>query len=180
MVVITDGSQPIGNGIGPALEARDVMWVLENDLRQPFDLREKSVKMAGLLLEIGGKAKKGTGAKKALEILESGAAYKKMIEIIKAQGGKKVKADNIKIGKFRYNFKANKSGLIVHIDNESISKIARFAGAPLDKSAGIYLHKHVKDSVKKGDKIFTIHAKNRQKLKYAVNVLKKTDGVVIK
>jgi len=180
MVVITDGSQPIGNGIGPALEARDVMWVLENDLRQPLDLREKSVKMAGLLLEIGSKAKKGAGAKKALEILKSGAAYRKMIEIIKAQDGKKIKADDIKIGKFRYNFKANKSGLIIHIDNESISKIAKAAGAPLDKGAGIYLHKHVNDSVKKGDKIFTVHAKNKQKLKYAVNVLKKINGIVVK
>ncbi len=179
-VVITDGSQPIGNGIGPALEARDVMRVLENNSRQPFDLRKKSVKMAGLLLEMGGKAKKGAGTKKAMNILESGAAYRKMIEIIKAQGGKKIKAGNIKIGKFEYNLKANKSGLIAHIDNESISKIAKAAGAPLDKSAGIYLHKHVKDSVKKGDKIFTIHAKNKQKLSYAINILKKTDGVVIK
>ena len=180
MVVITDGSQPIGNGIGPALEARDVMWVLENDLRQPFDLREKSIKMAGLLLEIGDKAKKGAGAKKALEILKSGAAYKKMIEIIKAQGGKKIKAEDIKIGKFAYNFKANKSGLIIHIDNESISKIAKAAGAPLDNGAGIYFHKHVKNFVKKGDKIFTIYAENKQKLKYSINLLKKTDGVVVK
>ena len=180
MVVITDGSQPIGNGIGPALEARDVIWVLENDLRQPLDLREKSIKMAGLLLEIGGKAKKGTGAKKAVEILNSGAAYSKMIEIIKAQGGKKIKAEDIKIGKFAYNFRAERQGTITHIDNESISKIARAAGAPLDKGAGIYLHRHVKDNVKKGDKIFTIHAKNKQKLNYAINVLKKTDGVVVK
>ena len=156
------------------------MWVLENDLRQSLDLREKSIKMAGLLLEIGGKAKKGAGTKKAMEILESGAAYKKMIEIIKAQGGKKIKAEDIKIGKFAYNFRANKSGLITHIDNESISKIAKAAGAPLDNGAGIYLHKHVKSSVKKGDKIFTIYAENKQKLKYSVNLLKKIDGIVVK
>ncbi len=180
MVVITGGSQPIGNGIGPALEARDVIWVFENDLRQPLDLREKSVKMAGLLLEIGGKAKKGAGAKKALKILESGSAYRKMMEIIKAQGGKKIKAEDINIGKFAYNFRAKKSGVITHIDNKSISKIARAAGAPLDKGAGIYLHKHVKEHIKRNEKIFTIHAKNRQKLSYAVNVLKKTDGIIIK
>ncbi|MBU1204888.1 MAG: AMP phosphorylase [Nanoarchaeota archaeon] len=179
-VIITDGSQPVGNGIGPGLEARDVLWVLKNDSKQPLDLREKSLKMAGLLLEMGGKAKKGAGTKKAFDILNSGAAYRKMIEIIKAQGGKKIKADNIKIGKFRYNFRAKRSGVVTHIDNDSISKIARAAGAPLDKGAGIYLHKHVKDSVKKGDKIFTIYAKNKQKLNYAINVLKKTDGIVVK
>jgi len=179
-VVITDGSQPIGNGVGPALEARDIMWVLENNSRQPFDLREKSVKMAGLLLEMGGKAKKGTGFKKALEILESGAAYKKMIDIIKAQGGKKIKADNIKIGKFVYKFKSNKSGIIAHIDNNSISKIAKAAGAPLDKGAGIYLYKHVKEHVKMNEIVFIIHAENKQKLNYAINVLKRIDGIVVK
>jgi len=179
-VIITDGSEPIGNGIGPALEARDIMWVLENNPRQPFDLREKSVKMAGILLEMAGNVKKGAGTKKALKILNSGTAYKKMIDIMKAQGGKKIKADNIKIGKFIYKFKADKSGIIAHIDNNSISKIAKTAGAPLDNGAGIYLNKHVKNSVKKGDKIFTIHAENKQKLMYAINIIKKTDVVVIK
>ena len=179
-VAITNGSEPIGNGIGPALEARDIMWILENDLRQPLDLREKSVKMAGILLEMGRKAKRGTGTKKAMGILESGAAYKKMIEIIKAQGGKKIKADDIKIGKFAYKFEANKSGTIVHIDNESISKIAKAAGAPLDNGAGIYLHKHVKDNVKRNEKIFTIYAENKQKLKYAINLLKKIECVIVK
>jgi thymidine phosphorylase len=38
-VIITDGRQPIGIGIGPMLEARDVMQVLENDPRTPDDLR---------------------------------------------------------------------------------------------------------------------------------------------
>jgi len=179
-VIITDGSQPIGNGIGPALEARDVLWVLKDDPRQPLDLREKSIKMAGIMLEMGGKARMGDGFRKALEIVDSGAAYKKMMEIIKAQGGKEINPDKIKIGKLRYEFKANKSGTVKYLDNNSISKIARSAGAPLDASAGVYLHKHVKDRVKKGEKILTIYAENKQKLSYAIDVLKKTDGVIIR
>ena len=179
-VIITNGSQPIGNGIGPALEARDVLWVLKDDPRQPLDLREKSVRMAGIMLEMGGKARKGEGFRKALEIVDSGAAYRKMMEIIKAQGGKEISPDKIKIGKLRYEFKADKSGIVKYLDNNSISRIARSAGAPHDASAGVYLHKHVKDRVKKGEKILTIYAENKQKLSYAVDVLKKTDGVVIK
>ena len=41
-IILTDGSQPIGNGIGPLLEAEDVMAVLRNDPLAPEDLRKKS------------------------------------------------------------------------------------------------------------------------------------------
>ena len=50
-VVITDGRQPVGNGIGPVLEARDVMRVLRNDPRAPTDLRQKALRLAGRMLE---------------------------------------------------------------------------------------------------------------------------------
>jgi len=103
-----------------------------------------------------------------------------MMEIIKAQGEKERNPDKIKIGKLRYEFKANKSGTVKYLDNNSISRIARSAGAPLDASAGVYFHKHVKDRVKKGEKILTIYTENKQKLSYVIDVLKKTDGVIIR
>jgi len=42
-VVVTDGNQPIGNGVGPLLEAIDVMRVLHNKDDAPKDLRRKSL-----------------------------------------------------------------------------------------------------------------------------------------
>ena len=179
-VVLTDGTQPIGNGIGPALEARDVLYVLLRDKKRPLDLEEKSVMMAGILLEMGGKAKPGEGKKKAQEILDSGEAYSKIIEIIKAQCGKEISPEKIKIGNFKFDFVAAKSGKIRLINNSSISKIARVAGAPQDNGAGIYLYKHVGDSVKKGEKIFTIYAHNKIKLNFAIKTLNQLDGIVIK
>src|SRR3989338_3746638 len=71
-VIITDGSQPIGNGIGPVLEARDVLAVLNGN--GPEDLRKKSIYMAGKLLEM---ASVKNGEKAATEILDSGKALKK-------------------------------------------------------------------------------------------------------
>jgi len=179
-VIVTDGKEPIGNGIGPALEARDVLWVLRNDKRGPNDLMKKSLKMAGLMLEMAGKAKKGSGFKMALDILKSGKAYKKMLEIIKAQGGKEISPDEIKLAPVDYNYPAYKSGVVREISNRAISKIARVAGAPQDKGAGVYLYKHVGDKVKKGEKMFTIYAPNKDKLKYAKDVIKAIDGIVIK
>jgi len=178
-VILTDGTQPIGNGIGPALEARDVLYILKGDYRKPSDLEKKSLMMAGILIEMGGKAKKGEGLKKAKDILESGQAYKKLVEIIKAQGGKEISPECIQIGKFTFDLKSDKNGKIKFIDNRTISKIARVAGAPEDKGSGIYLYRHVGDKVKKGEKIFTIYAQSKIKLDFAVKTLETLDGIKI-
>ena len=180
-VVITDGSQPVGNGIGPALEARDVMWALGNYPEAPVDLVHKSLLLASEIMRTyplsGWKARHGFRYAKYL--LESGKAWDAMKSIMDAQGSKLKDPCKIKLGKFRFDFKANKKGKITHIDNISISRIARVAGAPFDKGAGIYLYHHVGDTVNKGDRLFTIFAENKQKLSYAKDYLKQYDGVVI-
>jgi len=173
-VIFTAGDEPIGNGIGPALEARDVLLVLQND--GPKDLKEKSIYLASILLNMVGFK---NGKRKAREILESGAAYKKMMEIIREQGGKSIKVSDIKFGKFKHIIRANKSGRVSSIINKDIAKIARMAGAPDDKKAGIYLYvkKHAK--VKKGEKLFTIYSENKKRLSYALAVYKERNPFVI-
>jgi thymidine phosphorylase len=49
-VLFTDGSQPIGRGIGPALEAMDVLSVLRNEMEAPKDLRNKALLLPRALL----------------------------------------------------------------------------------------------------------------------------------
>jgi len=179
-VMFSNGSQPVGNGIGPALEARDVLYLLKGDLRRPKDLEDKSLDMAGSILEMGKKAKKGEGRKLALRILKSGMAYKKMKDIIKAQNGKATEPEDIKLGKYVFNVTSRKSGKVKCINNKIISKIARIAGAPVDKEAGIYLYKKVNDKVKKGEKLFIIYSESKEKLKFVKEVLKEDEGVVVK
>jgi len=179
-VIITDGKEPVGDGIGPALEARDVLWVLKNDKKAPEDLKRKSLIMAGIMLEMAGKAKKGNGIKLAKEILESGKAYKKMLEIIKMQGKKITDTSKIELGKIRYNVRAKRNGTIKEISNRAISKIARVAGAPDCKGAGIYLHKHVGDKVKKGDKLFTVYCHDKRKLEFVKYAWEKLVAIVVK
>lgn len=168
-VIITDGKQPIGNGIGPALEARDVLWLLKRDPRRPLDLEKKCVFMASELFKM---LKIKNGRKKALEILDSGKAYKKMVEIIKAQHGNLINPDKIKIGKFSYDIRSNKNGIVKSIDNKIISRVARIAGAPNNKGAGIYLFKHIGNKVKRKEKLFTIYSESKEKLNYAKDVIK--------
>lgn len=177
--IITDGSQPIGNGIGPALEARDCLWVLHNDPRGPEDLRKKSIHMAGLTLELTGKAPHGKGTELAETILNSGKAHEKMMQIIQAQGAKIKHPEELPFGEYTHVYRSPKTGTVRHIDNLAISKIARIAGAPIDIGAGIDLYKHKGNKVTKGEAVFTIYAHSKQKIKYAVDTLKELDGMVV-
>lgn len=160
-----DGSQPVGKGIGPALEARDILWVLEQNENAPSDLRNRALYMAGQILEMVKKAKPGTGFKVAEGLLKSGKALKKFKEIISAQGGDpKITSADIQIGKYDEIITADRSGTIQAIDNNIIKRIGRHLGAPYNKGAGLYLHAKVGDKVKDGDKLFTLYAESGRKL----------------
>ena len=164
--IITDGSQPIGNGIGPALELIDIIKILDPEQTGPKDLESKSLLLAGTLLEMTGKAKKGEGIKLAHKILHSGKAYEKFKEIIKAQNGN---LKRIKLGNFKEDIHSKKKGKVLEIDNKLTSFLARLAGCPIDKYAGIYLHKHVGDEVKKGEKIMTLYCESKHRLNEAAS-----------
>jgi len=178
--IITDGSQPIGNGIGPALEARDVLWALQNNVRAPQDLIKKSLLAAGEIFEMVGKSEKGEGRKLAAQLLYSGEGYNKMVQIIKAQGPKVTDPSKIILGKHRLHIRATKSGTIRHIDNKTISRIAWSAGAPVDKTAGLYLYKHKGNRVKTGEALYTIYSDSREKLRFAASLANKNSGFVIR
>ncbi len=168
-VILTNGSQPIGNGIGPALEARDILWLLKRDDKRPMDLEKKSISMAAEIFKMIGI--KG-GLRKAKGILDSGKAYEKMKEIIKAQGGKVFEPGQISIGHFKKDINSKKTGVITKIDSLWISRIARIAGAPKDKGAGVYLYVHIGDKISKGSKLFSIYSESSFKLKFALEALK--------
>lgn len=154
-VLITDGRQPIGRGIGPVLEARDVMQVLENDPRAPLDLREKSLRLAGRVIEFDPDVRGGYGYRIAREILESGRALTKMNQIIDAQGRR---TEPLAPGKLTVEVCAREAGTVVAIDNLQLARIARLAGAPMDKSAGVDRLKQLGDKVDRGDPLYRIHA----------------------
>jgi thymidine phosphorylase len=167
-VILTHGEQPIGNGIGPVLEAIDVMKVLKQEKDRPLDLEEKSLEMAGLIFEMSGTCKKNQGYKLAKQILSSKEALTQMKKIISEQGKSKIK---IKKAKQVINYEAPKSGKISFIHNKMISLIARTAGSPSDPYAGVYLHKKTKEKIKKGETLITIQGENKSRVKEAYKIL---------
>lgn len=176
-IMISDGSQPIGSGIGPGLEARDILWILKGDRRGPEDLKKKAVYMAGLILKMAKMGDEKTSAR----ILESGAAYEKMREIIREQGGDPdISSDDIEIGKHSYTVRAMKSGKVSEINNRFVAKIARIAGAPIDKGAGLYLNVRKGDRINKGDKLLTVYSASAKKLDFTLEVFENFPIITIK
>jgi thymidine phosphorylase len=174
-VVVSDGSQPVGVGIGPALEAKDVLKVLRNQADAPQDLRQHALDLAGALLEIGGKAQRGHGLKQATHILDSGRAYEKFMAICIAQGGFKEPG----IAPYTYDVLSRKKGKVVSIDNRRLSKVAKLAGAPLDKKAGLECLVKIGSQVHKGDVLYRVHAESRGELDYTLAFVESQNDIVL-
>ncbi len=167
--LITDGTQPIGYGIGPALEMRDVLAVLQNEKKAPQDLRIRALILAGEILEMGGKAKKSEGYHLAVQTLNSGLAFKKFEAICKAQGGMTMP----ELAQYQYEIKAHRSGIFTYINNRFIAQLAKLAGAPTAKMAGLDFHFKLGQKITKGEVVFTIHAEAPGELQYALAFLEK-------
>jgi len=167
----------MGSGVGPALELIDVIKILNPNERGPEDLEKKSLFLAGELLEMTKKAEKGKGIEMAKKILVSGKAFEKFKQIIEAQGGS---LKEIKPAKFRKNILAKKSGRIIEIDNKEINNLARVAGCPADKFAGLYIYHNLKEKVKKREVILTIYSESKSRLNQALKFYKDKKPIKIR
>ena len=162
--VQTDGSQPVGRGIGPALEARDVLSVLRGEASAPADLQERACLLAGHLLELAGPAHEGRGQAEAAAILGDGRALTKFMAICDAQGG----FSEPPVASLRHEMVAAAAGKVSEIDNRELARIAKLAGAPSAKAAGVEMHVKLGDAVEKGQPLFSIHAEAPGELDYAL------------
>lgn len=173
----TCGAGPIGRGIGPALEVRDVLWVLEGHTEAPADLRDKALAFAGRILSWDPAiATLENGLARAAELLASGAARQALDAIVAAQGRRDVVP---RPAALTHTVRAARAGRIGEIDGWCMSGIARRAGAPFDKSAGIDLLRRVGDDVAVGEGLFTIHASAGPDLEAAVAMAAQDDGFVL-
>ncbi len=178
-VAITFGGQPIGRTAGPALEAKEALQALINR-RGSKSLVEKALSIAGLVIELSGKVPPGQGVEVAKEIFEKGLSYEKFKQIIEAQGGDPdIKPEDIPIGQHTYTIESPIEGAVTHIDNAAITAIARAAGAPFDKAAGVYLHAKIGYRVNKGDPLLTIYSSSAIRLQEALNIVSKYSPIIV-
>jgi thymidine phosphorylase len=172
--LLTNGSQPVGRGIGPALEALDVLAVLRGAPDAPDDLRRRAAALAGAALEIGGKVTKGEGAAAAFETIADGQAWKKFQAICEAQGGMRTppKAANV------HPLIAPHAGRIVYINNRKLSRLAKLAGAPEAKAAGVFMNVRLGAEIDKGQGMLDIHAETTGELAYALDYAARNPDII--
>lgn len=178
-VLVHKVEEPAGRGLGPLLEAREAVRVLEQLPDKPVDLETRALNLAGELLELcledsSEKLREeisltyGTPRAWAKQLLVSGKAHAKMMEIIKAQGGdESVRSEQLKPGKHSYDVPSHRSGTIHSINSKNATALAKILGAPAHKKAGLYLHKKIGESVKKGETIFTLYSEDAHLLEEA-------------
>jgi len=163
--VLTDGEQPVGRGVGPALEARDVLAVLQGAPNAPEDLRRRACALAGAALELAGTAGSGEGLAMAEATLADGRAWTKFQAICEAQGGMRTPP----VAAHRSDLEATHAGRVLQINNRTLARLAKLAGAPDAKAAGVELHVRLGDDVEAGQPLLTIHAEAPGELAYALD-----------
>lgn len=164
-VVATDGAQPVGRRIGPALEARDVLAVLQGASGAPSDLRERAARLAGEVLELADHVPTGEGITIARAILDDGRAWRKFQAICEAQGGMRAPPR----AAYTHSVISTRAGTVALIDNRRLARIAKLAGAPNSPAAGLELHTPVGASVERGQPLFTVYAEASGELAYALD-----------
>ena len=172
--MITDGTQPVGVGIGPALEARDVLRILRREKDAPPDLKDRAVTLAGALLEMGGAATEGAGSGLAERILVDGRALQKFMAICEAQGGFREPP----VAKLTHVITAPITGRLESIDNRQLARVAKLAGAPRSRAAGLELGAKLGERVEHGQPLLVLHGESRGELAYALAYAKANSAML--
>lgn len=182
-IIIHRTDEPVGRGIGPVLETREAIRVLQQKKERPLDLEVRSINLAGNLIDLcllSSSAELRNYVKKthgnafgwATELLKSGKAFEKMQDIIQAQDGDpKIDSEDLKPGTATYNLRAEKHGVVSHINSKEITIIAKILGAPKSKASGMYLYKKIGDKIKKGDILCTLYSDTQYTMKEAKDSL---------
>ncbi|MDO8657974.1 MAG: thymidine phosphorylase [Candidatus Levybacteria bacterium] len=178
-VIIHRTDEPAGRGIGPVLETRESVRVLQQKTNRPLDLEIRSLNLAGNLLELCledspqelknyVKTNFGNCIGWATKILYSGLAFEKFKEIIKAQGGNpEIDSDGLKPGRFSHQILAKNNGIVAKINSLNATIITKILGAPVQKGSGIYLSKKIGEKVKVSEVIYTLYSESKYNLKEA-------------
>jgi thymidine phosphorylase len=172
--VISDGSQPVGVGIGPALEAMDVLAVLQGAPDAPQDLRQRALALAAGVLELGGRAAPGEGMALAAQALDSGAAWAKFQAICAAQGGLRQPP----VAACTHVLETRHAGRVIAIDNRRLATLAKLAGAPRAAAAGVRFFAPLGSKLEVGQPILTIHADTPGELAYALEYAEAQSNLV--
>ncbi|MCB9207747.1 MAG: thymidine phosphorylase [Ignavibacteriales bacterium] len=182
---ITDMNQPLGNYIGNWLEVYESIKVLQGE--NVKDLNEVTFNLSGAMIYLGGKAKSiNEGIEISKDIVKSGKAFEKFLQIVELQNGNTFfikNPDKYPKAKYSETISSNFTGYLEKVDNYQIGMAALELGAgrktkedKIDPSAGIIFKIKIGDKVNKGQEIAEIYSDKKS----SIDIVKKmiSDAVV--
>lgn len=180
--VLTNMDEPLGYSIGNSLEVIEAIEALQGDIEE--DVKEVVLELGSYMIKLAGKGDDIEENKRRMqEVLDSGEAYMKFLELVESQGGdvSYINDDSkFENAKFVFPVMSNRSGYVRAIDSEGLGKISCNLGAgrikkddKIDNQVGLIINKKIGDVVELGDIIGIIHANSEEKLKAAIPELEK-------
>jgi pyrimidine-nucleoside phosphorylase len=176
VALISDMNQPLGCAVGNALEVKEAIDTLRGG--GPADLRAHCLVASAHMLRLGNQVESlETGEKLAAQLLDSGRAWEKFRELVRAQGGDLAVIDHPDLlpqARLVQDIPAPRSGAIAGLDAAEIGLTSVDLGAgrarkgdPIDHAVGLLAPRKVGDQVTAGEALFTIHANDEEKLESA-------------
>ncbi len=173
IALITDMNQPLGNAVGNWLEVRECIDILHGE--GPPDSTEITIALAAEMLLLGKKAdNRDEGEALAREMVSSGKAWQKLLQIVRAQEGDTQvleSPDSYPKAAFKKEVAAKKSGYISAMNAQEIGLCSVQLGAgrqkwedKIDPAAGIMMHKKMGDRAEKGDTLATLYTEKEGNL----------------
>jgi pyrimidine-nucleoside phosphorylase len=177
MAVITNMDVPLGENIGNLLEVKEAIDILRG--KGPEDLLEVSIVLATCMVMLCNNVKEEEARHQVEEAIKTGAAYNKLIEVVKAQGGNIEWIKNYELmpkAKYSVEVISQKDGFIEKMNTEEIGKISCYLGAGREKkedvidfTAGLKILKKTHDYVKAGDVLAILYTNKEEKIEEAKN-----------
>ena len=179
--VITDMDQPLGHAVGNALEVKEAISVLKGETKG--DLLELCLSLGGLILTESGIVPNDERAREMLqETITSGAALKKLAEMVEAQDGEArdvYDTSRLPLAPVRIEVPSRTAGYLSHIECDEVGMISMHLGggretkdSEIDLSVGLILHKKVGDHMEIGESLGTIHARDERTAEEAAALLR--------
>ena len=170
--VISDMDTPLGKNIGNTLEVTEAVEILRSGTDS--DLTQVCIALAANITVLAFGIDYTEAEDRVRTALTSGEAYKKFLEMVKAQGGDASlieSTDNFTKAKHRKEILSPADGYIMATDAEKIGSASVVLGAgrvtkddTIDYTAGIILHKKTGDKVHKGEPIAELFTNDEDKL----------------
>jgi pyrimidine-nucleoside phosphorylase len=162
---VTDMNQPLGLAVGNALEVEETIAVLRGG--GPADVRSLTLELAALMLSLSGAASVAEAPKRVEQALDSGAAWERFVELVRAQGGDPAsveRAGGMPAAPVVVPVTVARAGVLETVDSFALGELVVGIGGgrrakedKVDPRVGLMVRRRIGDRVAAGDLLAELH-----------------------